>query len=208
MRTPRTIIVALVAAAAALSVAACGSDNGDSPAGNGTDLAFAQQMSAHHQDAIDMAKIAQQHAQSSYVKTLADDIINAQQGEIAVLDAASDDLKGLDVEAADLGIGDDMSGMNMDAGALASADPFDRMFIDTMIPHHQGAIRMARAEIDQGSSPALTKLAQQIVDAQSQEIQEMNAYRAKTYGSPSPAGGVPADQEDGSSSMPGMDHGG
>jgi uncharacterized protein (DUF305 family) len=208
VRTPRTLVVALVAATAAVSVAACGSDNGDSPAGNGTDLAFAQQMSAHHQDAIDMAKIAQEHAQSSYIKTLADDIIGAQQGEIAVLDAASDDLKGLDVQPADLGIDEAMSGMNMDPDALATADPFDREFIDMMIPHHQGAIRMARAEINQGSSPALTKLAQQIIDTQAQEIQDMNAFRAKTYGSPSPAGGVPADHEDNPSTMPGMDHGG
>ena len=43
----------------------------------------------------------------------------------------------------------------MKMGALKDAKPFDRAFIDEMIPHHQGAIRMARAELAKGSDPEL-----------------------------------------------------
>ena len=204
----RTIaILVLLALTATGGLSACGSDDNDSPAGNGTDLAFAQQMAAHHQAAIDMARTAQKQGQSVYIKTLADDIITSQQGEIAVLKATEGDMADRGVDAGDLGLSDDLSVMNMDDDALASADPFDREFVDMMIPHHQGAIRMARVEIDKGASPALKQMAQDIIDAQSREINEMNAFRAKTYGSPSPAGGVPSETSDTSSSMPGMDHG-
>jgi uncharacterized protein (DUF305 family) len=86
---------------------------------------------------------------------------------------------------------DDM-GMSMKMGALKDAKPFDRAFIDEMIPHHQGAIRMARAELAKGSDPELKKVATAIVAAQKKEIAQMNSWREQWYGSPSPAGGVPA----------------
>ena len=72
-------------------------------------------------------------------------------------------------------------------------------FIRGMIPHHQGAIRMARIEIAQGQDQQTKDLAQAIIDAQSREIDEMNQWREQWYGSPSPAGGVPMMDE---STMP------
>jgi uncharacterized protein (DUF305 family) len=207
MKPLATIAAAAAMLAVASGLTACGSNDADSPAGNATDLAFAQQMVAHHQTAIDMATVAQRRAQSPFIRKLAQNIASSQQGEIAVLNATADDMTDAGVQPADLGISDDMAGMNMNDQALASADPFDRKFVDMMIGHHQGAIRMARVELEDGSSPALTQLAQQIIDAQSQEIEAMNAFRTRTYGSASPAGGIPANHEDDSSSMPGMDHG-
>lgn len=46
-----------------------------------------------------------------------------------------------------LGLTMAQSGMTMNMSALNGVKPFDRAFIDMMIPHHQGAIRMARAEL-------------------------------------------------------------
>ena len=92
-----------------------------------------------------------------------------------------------------------MMGMSMDMSSLENSKQFDKAFIDAMIPHHQGAIRMARIEIAQGQDQQTKDLAQAIIDAQSREIDEMNQWREQWYGSPSPAGGVPMMDE---STMP------
>lgn len=60
-----------------------------------------------------------------------------------------------------------------------------------MIPHHQGAVRMAQAELAKGKNPKLRALARRIITAQDGEIGEMNQWRAQWYGAASPAGGIP-----------------
>jgi hypothetical protein len=66
-----------------------------------------------------------------------------------------------------------------------------------MIPHHQGAIRMARAELENGQNRELKALAEAIVDAQAKEIDDMNTWRVDWFGEVSPAGGVPEEDSDG-----------
>lgn len=94
-------------------------------------------------------------------------------------------------DARTLGLTVDEMGMSMDMSALKTAKPFDRAFVDQMIPHHQGAIRMARAQLAHGRDPELRRISQAIVAAQKREIAEMNGWRERWYGAPSPAGGVP-----------------
>jgi uncharacterized protein (DUF305 family) len=98
--------------------------------------------------------------------------------------------------------------MDMDMRSLRHADPFDRMFIDMMIPHHQGAIRMARIELAEGANEESKSLAREIIAAQAAEIEQMNEWRARWYGAPSPAGGVPPEDEPmpEPGSMGGMEH--
>jgi uncharacterized protein (DUF305 family) len=90
-----------------------------------------------------------------------------------------------------LGLTMAQSGMTMNMSALNGAKPFDRAFIDMMIPHHQGAIRMARAEVAHGTDPHLRTIDQGVIVAQTTEIREMNTWRTGWYGAVSPAGGVP-----------------
>ena len=94
-----------------------------------------------------------------------------------------------------LGMEDHEMGMDGEAMSLAGEKPFDRAFIDMMIPHHQGAIRMARIEMEAGEDPRLMEISEAIIDGQSQEIEDMNSWRMEWYGSESPAGGVPAEEE-------------
>ena len=62
--------------------------------------------------------------------------------------------------------------MHKDMNIASTGDP-DRDFAAMMIPHHQGAIEMARLELQFGKSPVLRRLAQGIIVEQLQEIEVM-----------------------------------
>ena len=82
---------------------------------------------------------------------------------------------------------------HMDGAAMIRGKrPFDRAFVDEMVPHHEGAIRMARVVAAKTRDPELRKLAQDVIAAQKKEIEEMNAFRQREFGSPVPSSRAPA----------------
>ena len=181
------------------ALAACGSDDSSSgssdqnTAGNGIDRAFVADMIPHHESAVEMAKLAERRGQSTFVRELAGDIISSQNSEITTMKAIASRLDSAGVKPKSLGIAEHQMGMEGDMSELETAEPFDRAFIDMMIPHHQGAIRMAGVELAKGSNSKAKQLATQIIAAQAREIRAMNKHRSAKFGAPSPAGGVPAD---------------
>jgi len=62
--------------------------------------------------------------------------------------------------------------------------PFDQRFIDMMVPHHEAAIAMAEIARARATRPELRALADEIIDAQSAEIDQLRAWRASWFGSP------------------------
>lgn len=194
-------------AAIALAIAALaslGASAGASAApANKVDKAFVSEMPMHHEMAIEMARMAVEQAEHGEVKSTAQKIIKAQMDEVGRLakiakrlgvEPTADgdhmqmmdnlDILGLTMKQAGMGMG-----MGMDK--LDGADPFDRQFIDMMVAHHQGAIRMARVELKRGNDRQLRGIARAIVSAQATEIRKMNEWRVDWYGAPSPSGGVP-----------------
>ena len=57
-----------------------------------------------------------------------------------------------------------------------------------MVPHHEGAIAMAKQLLDKGEQPALRNMAKDIVRTQGEEIAEMRKWRKEWYGSAGSAG--------------------
>ena len=183
----RTLMSITFAVVAALTVAGCGNDtdSNDSTGSSGgqfndADVTFAQQMIPHHEQAVEMATMAQEQASSTEVKQLADTIAAAQGPEIDTMtgwledwgqEAPSDSMGGMDHS------GSDMSGMmsdeDMESMGAATGTEFDQMFLTMMIEHHTGAIEMAKTEQQAGENPDAIALAEKIEADQTAEIAQM-----------------------------------
>ncbi|MEU3200205.1 MULTISPECIES: DUF305 domain-containing protein [unclassified Streptomyces] len=206
----RRAALGVTAVTATLVLAACGNGDASSDNGSGTktsapasaeesagahndqDVDFAQGMIPHHQQAVQMAQMAQSRASSAEVKDLASRIKKAQAPEIETM---SGWLKawGEDVPSSMPGMdhgghGDDgssdMPGMmgteDMDQLMEASGHDFDTMFLTMMIEHHEGAVDMAATEKDKGRRGPAKTLADDIITAQTVEIEEMNELLDKS----------------------------
>ncbi len=178
----RTRLVLLLAA---LLVAA-GCSGGDDP--DPDDVAFVQGMVPHHEQAVEMAAMVDDHADvSPELADLADRIEAAQQPEIDRMEGWLDDWDVDDHGSMDHG---DMEGMDhggMDHGGmdgmmsadqmseLASLDgaAFEQRWLEMMIEHHRGAVRSAESVITDGTDPDVRDLARDVVRTQTAEITEM-----------------------------------
>ena len=196
------IFVVLVLAAGGLAAACGGDDEDGSPGASATEEAFLKGMIPHHESAVEMAEIALDRGEHRQIKDLANAIIEAQNAEIAQMEQIYDRLTGDEIvpdPAAheELGLSQDEAGMHGDSAAMleGATKDFDKAFIDEMVPHHQGAIRMARVVLGDTEDSEIRELGNAIVAAQSREIDEMNDWRKRWYGSASPAGGVPSEDE-------------
>lgn len=150
---------------------------------NDADVAFAQNMIVHHQGALEMAQLADGRAQDPRVLDLAARIEQAQTPEIDTMTGwlqdwgqpssapTSGSMGGMDMSGGSAG------GTAMDTSALAalSGAEFDRRWLQMMTEHHSSAVDMAKTEVANGQNPDAVALAQQIVDSQTAEIQEMQA---------------------------------
>lgn len=150
---------------------------------NDADVTFAQQMIPHHEQAVEMAEMAEGRADSEEVLSLADDIEAAQGPEIATLqgwlETWGEEVPASGMEHDDMGhdSGDAMPGMmdeeQMSDLMAASGADWDQMFLEMMIEHHEGAIEMAELEVDQGKNPDAVALAEEIISDQQAEITQM-----------------------------------
>ncbi|WFE26226.1 DUF305 domain-containing protein [Solwaraspora sp. WMMD791] len=195
----RAVAVAVGGLAAAVLVGGCTagpSANGADPtaepsaatapaAPNATDIAFARDMIPHHQQAIEMAQLVAGRSASTDVQDLAGRIRAAQDPEIDQMASwltewgqplpspgqhtGADDHHGMP----GMLTGDEMTALANSTGA-----EFDRLFLDMMIRHHEGAVQMARILRADGADPAVRQLAESIATSQEAEIGEMRELLA------------------------------
>ncbi len=152
------------------------------------DRLFIDMMAPHHMSAVAMAQIALTRAQHLQIKTLARLIIAAQNKEIAQMKAwraawyGSAATPPMDKMPMLPGMSMGMMTTMGDIARLKTATPFDRAFIDAMLPHHQMAIAAAKLELTHGGHSQLTALALSIIEDQARETGLMTAYRDLWYG--------------------------
>lgn len=145
---------------------------------SGSDVMFAQMMIKHHEQAIEMGKLAASHAASPDVKALAADIVAEQGPEITQMKSW------LSEAGASLEMGHHMamdgllSSAQMTALSAATGEAFDKLFLNGMIAHHKGAIAMAKL-VEDSSNPEAAALAQTIIASQTEQIAVMEALLAK-----------------------------
>ncbi|WP_432015273.1 DUF305 domain-containing protein [Streptomyces cucumeris] len=202
---PRRLTVAAATVTAGLLLAACGGSeertehgsahssarsSASAPADtrsakgafNDADVHFAQKMIPHHQQALDMARLAADRASDAQVTRLAGRIEKAQGPEIRTMrswlkswgapqPSSGSGMPGMD-HGSDGGHGMDgmMSQQEMDRLEAAEGAAFDRAFARLMIKHHKGAIAMAKKERENGRNTAAKELAGDIVTGQSAEV--------------------------------------
>lgn len=153
---------------------------------NNIDQHFIAQMIPHHDDAITMAKIALQKAEHQEIKDLSQNIIRAQTEENNKMRAWYKDWFSKDVPDTFSGMGSGMMqnglmGGSTDISDLESAKPFDKAFIEQMIPHHQMAIMMAQMLKSSTSRSEMKELANDIIEAQTKEIEQMRSWYNTWY---------------------------
>jgi uncharacterized protein (DUF305 family) len=170
------IAVVLLAAAAVLAIACAPKSKAAVP----YDLMFIDAMVAHHQGAIAMAQPADSNAMHPELKDFARKVVDDQSREITQMTQWRDqwfpgrpktpnilDMPGMSKTMMDI------SPMHMEKMTGAA---FDKMFVDMMIPHHEGAVTMAKDALVKSQRPEIRALAQQIIDAQQREIEMMKRW--------------------------------
>ncbi len=141
---------------------------------------FIDTMDVHHQSAIEMSELADKRAEHVGLKQMARQIVDDQQKEIKQLQDWKQQWyagKGDAVNMKLPGMAESMKGMSMDKLAASKGKAFDRMFIDMMSRHHQGAVKMAQDALGKARRPEVKQLAQNIVDAQKKEIAQMASWK-------------------------------
>ncbi|MFC7614158.1 DUF305 domain-containing protein [Actinokineospora soli] len=148
---------------------------------NDADIAYVRGMIVHHQQALDMTALAPERAANTQLKGLADRISDVQGPEIGMMNRW---LTGHDLPAVnptDAHAHAAMPGMataeEMAALAAASGPAFDRLFIDLMIRHHEGAIRMATDVKTKGIDVQVQEMADDVVAEQGDEIARLEGMR-------------------------------
>ena len=148
---------------------------------NAADVECAQGMIPHHEQAIEMAAVAlaAKAAAGPEVVDLAERIQGAQDPEIATMkgwltgwgQSEMADMAGHDM--ADMG--GMMSAEDMDKLTTLTGSEFDKAWLEMMIAHHQGAVKMAEDVKANGKDPDVAALADRIIAGQTAEITEMQA---------------------------------
>lgn len=138
---------------------------------------FAQMMIPHHQQAVDMSTLAETRTTNPELLALAKQIKDAQAPEIEQMTKwITDSGASMDM-GHDMGMGGMLTEEQMTALSNASGAEFDKLYLQGMIAHHEGAIHMAQMVTDSSNAEA-KQLGENVVKTQTAEIEKMKQMLA------------------------------
>jgi uncharacterized protein (DUF305 family) len=139
---------------------------------SGADIMFAQMMIPHHEQALLMSGFAETRSSNEEVKKLARQIYAEQEPEIAQMKLWLEKTNSSMDMGHDMGMNGMLTDSEIEAMKSATGKAFDRLFLEGMIAHHEGAIHMAEMIVDSDNAEA-KKLGQSIQVTQQREIDLM-----------------------------------
>ncbi len=145
------------------------------------DFQFIDTMTAHHREAVKMARLADGRTNNADVKKFAAQIIADQEKEIGQMKDWREKWFAGKPAAMNMDMPGMADSMKMDMAKLSNSKDkdFDLAFIEMMTPHHAGATAMAKEALTKAEHPEIKTLANQIIKAQETEIKMMNEWKAK-----------------------------
>lgn len=149
---------------------------------NEADLKFVEQMIPHHQQAVQLADLAETRAEDEEVRSIAMDISFIQAIEVEELQGWLLDW-GISHGTDDHDDHGDMAGMLTDEELqsldAASGTDFDLLFSQLMVKHHEGAIDAARSVLNDGKSADVKGFAESVIETQTAELEELQSIIAR-----------------------------
>lgn len=166
--------LAAMLAVLAVATVACKSKE-EAKKHNEEDVAFVQAMIPHSEQAIHMAELADEHANSPDVKKLASTIKTKQEEEIKTMETLLHEWGqqkegGHGEHAQSPGM---LSDQELKELEETEGVAFDKLFLEQMIEHHEGAIHMAEEAEHKGENKEVKKLAAEIVRGNETTITDM-----------------------------------
>ncbi len=155
------------------------------------DIDFARDMSAHHEQAVEMALIMRDRSTDEQLRTMALDVVLTQRTQIGQMQGWltlwNQPLAGPEPPMAGMG---EMMGMATEADVdqlrTLPLPEAETLFLQLMIRHHQGGVQMAQQALDTTDQAAVARLARSIVNSQQSEIEYMSTLLAKRGAEPLP----------------------
>lgn len=180
----RALTTGAIALVTVLGLSACAAtaEPSEGSGANMADVMFVQMMIPHHEGAIEMSDILLATSGiDPEIAELAEEIKAAQGPEIEQMRAWLDDW-GMPEMNADGGMdGMDHGGMDgmteedLESLEAASGPEAEKLFLELMIVHHEGAIEMAEDVLDDGEHTGVRELAENIIVSQAAEIERMRS---------------------------------
>lgn len=148
------------------------------PRSNDSDIAFAQNMSEHHNQALEMSFVVLANSENTDLRGLAYDIINTQATQRGMMmgwlqnwgEPLNSDIDHSQMEA--MGMASDSEMMMLHS---AEGVELDLLFVELMMKHHMGGIDMAEDYVDTGRYSLQLDLAETMITGQQGEIDYLNS---------------------------------
>ncbi len=173
------IVLGLAAVPALLELSDREQSPSESSEFNRNDLMFMNMMIVHHDQAIEMAEMAENRTDNEKVLQLAQNISKAQRAENQQM---TEWMQKMGYEPR---THHRMAGMaspqEMDALKDSEGAEFDRLFAELMIEHHKGGIEMARNFREVGKHSELRQMQTQMIETQQKEIEKMQKWQEQEF---------------------------